>query len=213
MFQVVTSQSGRPCPHSPELQHAYHRHHAFIPQADGARGAAFGVAAGVLFAVLAVLWLLAARGDSPEYRRPSRLFVAGTAACAVLLAGTALLPAGARVPAWGLLDVAYLAGYAAVVLCATLLLATSLPDWDRARGLYQPLARICAAVSAAFLALAMAPPAPLVFGLALVLLFSIPWIFAVTRRLASEDHPAVGLGRAADGRAPLQCPAGQDPEY
>jgi low temperature requirement protein LtrA len=73
---------------------------AFIPQADGARGAAFAVAAGVLFAVLTVLWLLASRGDSPEFRRRSRLFVIGTAACAVLLAGTALLPAGARVPAW-----------------------------------------------------------------------------------------------------------------
>jgi low temperature requirement protein LtrA len=92
---------------------------AFIPQADGARGAAFAVAAGVLFALLAVLWLLASRGDQPEYRRPSRLFVTGTAACAVLLAGTALLPAGARVPAWGLLDVAYLAGYSAVILTST----------------------------------------------------------------------------------------------
>ena len=39
---------------------------AFIPEADGARGAAFAVAAGVLFAVLAVLWLLAARGDDPQ---------------------------------------------------------------------------------------------------------------------------------------------------
>src|SRR5690348_4519912 len=92
---------------------------AFIPQAGGARGAAFALAAAVLFAILAVLWLLAARGDSPEYRRPSRLFVTGTAACAVLLAGTALLPSGARVPAWGLLDVAYLAGYAAVILTST----------------------------------------------------------------------------------------------
>jgi hypothetical protein len=55
-------------------------------------------------------------GDSPEYRRPSRLFVTGTAACAVLLAGTALRPAGARVPAWGLLDVVYLVGYAVVIL-------------------------------------------------------------------------------------------------
>ena len=42
---------------------------AFIPQAGGARGAAFAVAAGVLFAILTVLWLLAARGDRPEYRR------------------------------------------------------------------------------------------------------------------------------------------------
>jgi low temperature requirement protein LtrA len=91
---------------------------AFIPQAGGARGAAFAVAAAVLFAILTVLWLVAARGDGPEYRRPSRLYVTGTAAMAVLLAGTALLPAGARILAWGLLDVAYLAGFAAVTLTA-----------------------------------------------------------------------------------------------
>jgi low temperature requirement protein LtrA len=301
---------------------------AFIPQAGGARGAAFAIAAGVLFAILAVLWLLAARGDSPEYRRPSRLFVTGTAACAVLLAGTALLPAGARVPAWGLLDVAYLAGYtaviltstpvqasalivsdalterfgafiiivlgetltgvvtglsgqpvsemtlalglvcvvigfgawwtyfdfagqrrprperraglrwvlghlpltaavaamgaamvslldhahdsrapaatawmlcagAAVVLCATMLVATSLPDWDRDRGLYRPLARICAAVAAACLAVAAARPAPLVLGLALILVFSIPWVFAVARRLAGDDRSPARLAEGA----------------
>src|SRR5580700_9797383 len=68
---------------------------ASIPQAGGARGADFAAASAVLFAVLAVLWLLAARGDRPEYRRPSWLFVAGTATCAVLLAATALLPASA----------------------------------------------------------------------------------------------------------------------
>jgi low temperature requirement protein LtrA len=92
---------------------------AFIPQAGSTRGAAFAVAAAVLFAILAMLWLLAARGDRPEYRRSSRLYVTGTAACAVLLAGTALLPASARVPAWGLLDAAYLAVFAAVILTAT----------------------------------------------------------------------------------------------
>src|SRR5215831_16257478 len=92
---------------------------AFISQAGGARGAAFAVAAAVLFAVLAVLWLLAARGDRPVYRRASLLFVTGTAACAVLLAATALLPASARVPAWGLLDAAYLVGFAAVVISAS----------------------------------------------------------------------------------------------
>jgi low temperature requirement protein LtrA len=77
---------------------------AFIPQAGGDRGAAFAVTAGVLFAVLAVLWQLAARGDQPGYRRSSRMFVAGTATCAVLLAGSALLPAGARPAAWGGID-------------------------------------------------------------------------------------------------------------
>ena len=293
---------------------------AFIPQAGGARGAAFAVAASVLFAILAVLWLLAARGDSPEYRRPSRLFVTGTAACSVLLAGTALLPAGARVAAWGLIDAAYLAGFAAVilvaspaqsaamivtdalterfgafiiivlgetltgvvaglsgepvsgtalavgltavvvgfgawwtyfdfagghrprperraglrwvlghlpltaavaamgaamvslvdhahdgrtpaatawVLCAgaavvlgsTMLLAASLPAWQRDGGLYRPLARACAAVAVACLGVGAARPAPLVLGLALVLLLSIPWMIAVARRLAGEDAP------------------------
>jgi low temperature requirement protein LtrA len=86
-----------------------------IPEAGGARGAAFAVAGGVLFAILAVLWLLAARGDEPQFRRPSWLFVAGTVTTAVLLAGTALLPAAGRVPAWGVLDAAYLAGFTALM--------------------------------------------------------------------------------------------------
>jgi low temperature requirement protein LtrA len=50
---------------------------AFIPGAGGARGAPFAVATAVLFAVLALLWLLASRGDRLEYRRSSRLFVTG----------------------------------------------------------------------------------------------------------------------------------------
>src|SRR5713226_897514 len=103
---------------------------ACIPEAGGARGAAFAVAAAVLFAILAVLWLLAARGDRPEYRRSSRLFVTGTAASAVLLAGTALLPASARLPAWGLLDAAYLAGFAAVILTASRAQAAALTVTD-----------------------------------------------------------------------------------
>jgi low temperature requirement protein LtrA len=89
---------------------------AFSPGPAGARAAAFAFATAVLFAVLAALWLLAGRGDGPEYRRTSRLFVLGTAAFAVLLACTALLPSGARVPTWALLNVAYLAGFAAVLL-------------------------------------------------------------------------------------------------
>jgi low temperature requirement protein LtrA len=293
---------------------------AFIPEAAGARGAAFAVAAAVLFAVLAVLWLLAARGDRPEYRRASRLFVAGTAAWAVGLAGTALLPASARIPAWGLLDAAYLVGFAivilaatptqtaallvtdalierfglltiivlgetvtavvvglarepiswvtlatglvavvvgfgawwtyfdfagqrhprpapaaglqwmfshlpltaaiaamgaamvslvvhahdgrtpaatawllsagaAVVLGATMLVAASLQAWQSERGLYPPLARTCAAVAAACLAVGAARPPPLFLGLALVVLLSIPWTLAVARRLANRADP------------------------
>jgi low temperature requirement protein LtrA len=89
---------------------------AFLAMAGGTRGAAFAVAAAVLFAILAVLWLLAARGDRPEYRLSSRLYVAGTATCAAGLAATALMPAGTRVLAWGLIDAAYLAGFAVVFL-------------------------------------------------------------------------------------------------
>jgi low temperature requirement protein LtrA len=296
---------------------------AFIPQAGGARGAAFAVAAAVLFAVLAVLWLLASRGDRPEYRRASRLFVTGTAAFAILLIGTAFLPASARVPAWGLLDVIYLIGFAAIeltagaaqaaaalivtdalterfgafiiivlgetltgvvaglsvqpvsgltlavglvavvigfgawwtyfdfagqraarpgrsasvrwllghlpltaaiaamgaamvslvdhahdgrtpaatawVLCAgaaivlgaTMLLAATLPAWDRDRGLYRPLALACAVAAVACLGLGAARPAPLILGLLLVLLLGIPWVLAVARRLAGPaDSPA-----------------------
>ena len=295
---------------------------AFIPEAGGARGAAFAVAAGVLFGVLAVLWLLAARGDRPQYRRTSGLFVAGTAACAVLLAATALLPAHARVLAWGLLDVAYLAGFATVILTAaptraaaltvtdslterfgafiiivlgetltgvvgglasqpvspltlavglvavvvgfgawwtyfdfagnrqprpepvpslqwmyghlpltaavaamgaamvslvdhahdgrtpaatawvlgagaaavlgaTMLVAASLQAWDRDRGMYRPLSRTCAVVAVACVGIGAARPAPLLLGLALVVLLSIPWGLAVARRLANPaDTPA-----------------------
>lgn len=103
---------------------------AFIPTAGGARGADFAVTAGVLFAVLAGLWSLASRRDEPEYRRPSRLFVAGTLVCAVALGTSALLPAGARVWTWGALDLAYLAGFAAVLLRATPARAVALTVTD-----------------------------------------------------------------------------------
>lgn len=294
---------------------------AFIPEAGGARGVAFAVAAGVLFAVLAMLWLLAARGDSPEFRRPSTLFVTGTAVSAVLLAATAALPAGVRVLAWGLWAVVYLAGFAvmigtatpvqavalsvtdalterfglfiiivlgetvtgvvdgltheptnaltlavglvavvvgfgawwtyfdfaghrrprptrastvqwmlvhlplmaamaamgaaivglvehahdsrtpaatawvlcggaAVVLCATTVLATSLRVWRLDRGLYRPLARTCVAMAVVCAGVGAAHPAPLVLGLALVLLFGVPWGLAVAYRLSHEESSA-----------------------
>src|SRR5690348_15372499 len=294
---------------------------AFIPEAGGARGVAFAVTAGVLFAVLAVLWLLAARGDSPEFRRPSRLFVTGTAACAVVLAASAALPADVRVLTWGLLAVAYLAGFAvmigsatpvqavalsvtdalterfglfiiivlgetvtgvvdglaheptnaltlavglvavvigfgawwtyfdfaghrrprptrastvqwmlvhmpltaavaamgaamvglvehahdsrtptatawvlcggaAVVLCATMVLAASLRVWHLDLGLYRPLARTCVVVAVLCVGVGAARPAPLVLGLALVLLLGVPWGLAVAYRLSHEGESA-----------------------
>jgi low temperature requirement protein LtrA len=295
---------------------------AFIPAAAGRRGAAFAIATGVLFAILTGLWLLAGRGDRPEFRRTSRLFVTGTAASAVLLVGTAFLPADARMPVWGLLDAAYLTGFtvvtltaapevasaltitdalierfglliiivlgeiltsvvaglasqpvgaltitvglvavvigfgawwtyfdfaghrppragttagvqwmlshlpltaavaamgaamvslvdhahdsrtpaaagwvvcagAAVVLGAAMLVAASLQAWDTERDVYRPLARTCAGVAVACLVLGAVRPPPLVLGLGLVVLLSIPWALAVARRVAGGDEAPI----------------------
>jgi hypothetical protein len=71
-----------------------------------------------------------------------------------------------------------------------MLLATTLPAWDRDRGLYRPLACICAASAVACLGLGAARPAPLLLALGLVLLLSIPWVYAVARRLASDGDSA-----------------------
>jgi low temperature requirement protein LtrA len=301
---------------------------AFIPHAGGSRGIAFAVTAGVLFAVLAWLWLTATRADRPEYRPVSRRFVTGTAACAILLAVTAFLPAGIRVAAWGVIGLAYLAGFAALiltstpvqlaalaitealmerfgllviivlgetlsgvvqglasepvgaltlsvglvavligfgawwtyfdfaghrepgearkstltwlfghlpltaaiavmgaamvslvrdahsgrtpagtawtlgggaaaVLCATMLIATSLEAWESDRGFYRPLARTCFVAAALCLGVAALRPPPLILGVGLVVLLSIPWVRAVMLRLnlktdSAKKEPAAG---------------------
>jgi hypothetical protein len=82
---------------------------------------------------------------------------------------------------------------AAVVLGTTMLLAASLPAWNRDRDLYRPLARTCAAAAAACLGLGAVHPSPLILGLALVLLLSIPWVLAVARRLANPADSATQL--------------------
>ncbi len=79
---------------------------------------------------------------------------------------------------------------AAVVLAATMLVAATLQAWQRDRSLYRPLARICAGVAVACLAVGAARPAPLLLGLALVVLLCVPWVFAVAHRLAHDaDTP------------------------
>ncbi len=80
---------------------------------------------------------------------------------------------------------------AAVVLCATMLASASLQAWDSERGLYRPLARTCAVVAVVCLALGAIRPTPLVLGLALVLLLSVPWGFAVAHRLANGDDAPI----------------------
>ncbi|MCX5562409.1 low temperature requirement protein A [Streptomyces sp. NBC_00038] len=92
---------------------------AFILEAGGSGGFAFSVSAAVLFAVLALVWRLAGRGTTAEYRRSGLVFVAGTAACAVLLASTASLPADGCLAVWLLLDLVYLVGFGVMIGTAT----------------------------------------------------------------------------------------------
>jgi hypothetical protein len=73
-----------------------------------------------------------------------------------------------------------LCGAAALVLCATMVVAASLEAWRSERGLYRPLAGTFVATAILCLGLGAAHPAPLLLGLILVVLFSIPWAFAVT---------------------------------
>ena len=79
---------------------------------------------------------------------------------------------------------------AAVVLCATMLVSASLHAWQHDRYFHQPVARACAAVAVACLGVGAAQPAPLILGLVLIALLSIPWGIAVARRLAEQpDAP------------------------
>ena len=97
---------------------------------------------------------------------------------------------------------------AAVVLCATMLVAASLPAWDRDRGLYRPLAGTCAGAAVACAGLGAARPAPLVLGLVLVLLLTIPWGYAVARRLANPAGSPTQLARLRSGSCRDAVPAG-----
>jgi hypothetical protein len=78
-----------------------------------------------------------------------------------------------------------------------MLVAATLQAWQCDRGLYRPLARICAVVAVACLGVGAARPAPVFLGVALVVLLSIPWVFAVAHRLASDPKsPEPGDSRS-----------------
>jgi hypothetical protein len=73
-----------------------------------------------------------------------------------------------------------------------MLISASLQDWNRDRGIYRPLARACAAAAALCLGIAALRPAPLILGLALVILLSIPWVLAVVLRLNGQTAQPPG---------------------
>ncbi|MFE2569263.1 hypothetical protein [Streptomyces mirabilis] len=80
--------------------------------------------------------------------------------------------------------------HTAGVVCATMVLAASLRVWHLDRGLYRPLARTCVVVAVMCVGVGAARPAPLVLGLALVLLLGVPWGLAVAYRLSHEEESA-----------------------
>jgi hypothetical protein len=79
---------------------------------------------------------------------------------------------------------------AAVVLASTALLTTCLHDWGDQPGLYRPLFLTCIAASVGCLGMGIARPTPLVLVLAVVVLFGIPWAFAVAHRVTHHDTSA-----------------------
>jgi low temperature requirement protein LtrA len=98
-----------------------------------------------------------------------------------------------------------LGGGAAVVLCATMVLAASLRVWREEHGLYRPLTRTCVVVAVVCAGVGAARPAPLVLGFALVLLFGVPWGLAVAYRLSHEEESTAeevpaGAGHQDDNR-------------
>jgi len=84
-----------------------------------------------------------------------------------------------------------LCGGVAVVLCGTTVLAASLRVWQPNRALYRPLARTCVAMAVVCVAFGALRPAPLVLGLALVLLLGVPWGVAVAYRVSHEEESPV----------------------
>jgi hypothetical protein len=72
-------------------------------------------------------------------------------------------------------------------LTAAALLTTSLRARRHQSELYRPLSLTCIAAAVLSLGLGIARPTPLVFGLALVVLFGISWAFAVAHRVTHHD--------------------------
>jgi len=78
---------------------------------------------------------------------------------------------------------------AATVLAVTALLTTSLRNWRDDPALYRPLSLTCVAASILCLGLGIARPAPLSLAVALVVLFSVPWLFAVAHKVIHQNPP------------------------
>ena len=103
---------------------------AFIPEAGGAHGRAFAIDSALLFGYMALLWWRAGRGDTADFRTTTRLYVWATLALAAGLAGSAALPADARLVVWAVLSALYLLAVVVAVAVAPSAVAATLTITD-----------------------------------------------------------------------------------
>ena len=82
---------------------------ALVPGAGDVHGGAFAVDDALLFLLLAFLWSRASRGDTPDFRPATKLYVGATLISAATMAASAPLPADTRLIVWAILAVLYLA--------------------------------------------------------------------------------------------------------
>ena len=81
---------------------------AYVPQAGGRHGEAFATHGRIGLPVAGVLWWRISRVDTPEFARPTNLYVAVTFAFAVGFAASIPLSASGRLILWAILGAVYL---------------------------------------------------------------------------------------------------------
>jgi low temperature requirement protein LtrA len=84
----------------------------FTGEATGEEGPAFALVYSLYLLLLGWLWYAVRRRDDPGFRRVTTPYIAGVMASALVVAGSALLPDGARLATWGLVVAGWVAGLA-----------------------------------------------------------------------------------------------------
>jgi low temperature requirement protein LtrA len=87
---------------------------AYVPHAGDVYGREFAITTALLLVFVAFLWWRVSRADTPEFARPTLLYVGATLACAAGMAASAPLSADVRLAVWATLAVLYLTGVAFV---------------------------------------------------------------------------------------------------
>jgi len=79
-----------------------------VGRAPEGGGRAFAWSSAALFALLAYLWWWVARGDAPQWKPITRVYIVSTAVVAAVLAASSAFSPGWRVATWGLVVLGFL---------------------------------------------------------------------------------------------------------